>query len=184
MTLNACIATRLNVPKRARRERIINECDGICGAVSPDRLLAVAQELWARASAGFPELPDILVGLDNGGVVLTVGLAIVSGVKYKLGYKLDLDLPRKIEIVEPYAVSPQVYFYDLTPGSSVFIVDDEVCSGETACNAVDALRAAGVSVLAVLCLVEVDSYGAREKIESRGVPLFSVTTLSLDREEK
>lgn len=174
------VVKRLNIPEHARPDRIICAFDGLAEAADPGRLLDLCRALWARFSVNVAAKPDYLFGLDSGGIVPTVGIAIITGLPYRLAYKLDLELPAKITICEPFAARPYVFAYNLAVGQTAVLVDDEVFTGETACNAITALRAAGVTVLAMICLSEVTSKGAREKIETLGVPLFSGSTLEVE----
>ena len=173
------IVQRLHIPDHARPARIICGLGGLADAADPTELLELCRALWIQFSAKVDTQPDYLFGLDSGGIVPTVGMAVVSGLSYRLAYKLDLDLPGKITIREPFAARPFVFAYNLARGQNAVLVDDEVFTGETACNAIAALRAAGVTVLAVFCITEVTSRGARQKIEQLGVPLFSASTLEV-----
>jgi orotate phosphoribosyltransferase len=56
------------------------------------------------------------------------------------------------------------------PGASVVIVDDVVTTGTSTVTAIEAARAAGMKVIAVLCLVEREEAGGRANIERAAHP--------------
>jgi orotate phosphoribosyltransferase len=65
----------------------------------------------------------------------------------------------------------------------VVIVEDIVTSGGAALMACDALRAAGLEVNALLCVVDREE-GGRAEIEAKGLrfdPLFTATALGIKK---
>src|SRR5215472_5884211 len=95
---------RLGVTSDMRDVRIIHELDGIDGEVLPTSLLRTGSELWDawRRHRDF-EPADLLLGLDAGGILPTVAVALASDLPYRLAWKLDLDLPHKRRFSEPHA---------------------------------------------------------------------------------
>lgn len=59
------------------------------------------------------------------------------------------------------------------PGARCVVVEDSMTSGASALSAVEALRAHGASVLAVLTLVD-RAEGGRELLDGHGLPLLSL----------
>src|SRR5262249_40162373 len=101
---------RLGMPPHARDIRIVHELDGILDHVHPSTLLRVGDALWERWSQ-HPRFtaPDLLMGLDAGGIVPTIALAIASNAPYRLAWKLDLDLPNKRRFTESHARRTEVF---------------------------------------------------------------------------
>ena len=72
----------------------------------------------------------------------------------------------------------------LRPGASVVVVDDVCTTGGSTITAIEAVRAAGMKVAAVICLVDREQ-GGRAAIEAaaQGAPFFSVFTANDVRTE-
>lgn len=101
---------RLGVPPQTREVRIVHELDGILDQVQPATLLQTGSALWEVWSR-HPEFttPDVLLGLDAGGILPTVAVALASNLPYRLAWKLDLDLPDKRHFTEPHARRTEVF---------------------------------------------------------------------------
>jgi adenine phosphoribosyltransferase len=169
---------RLGVEPGMRGERIVHELDGMLAPVEPARLLATGRDLWA-AWIGDPDhvSPNILLGLDAGGIPPTFTLALAADLPYRLAWKLDLDLPHKNVFAEPHARRTDVFTYAEFAGQRVLVVDDEITTGRTAANLTAMLRAAGAEVVGIVCLVEDTTGGGRALLDELGVPLCTLTRL-------
>jgi adenine phosphoribosyltransferase len=169
---------RLGVPPQARDVRIVHELDGILDQVHPSTLLRTGSALW-EAWSGRPEFtaPDVLLGLDAGGILPTVAVALASDLPYRLAWKLDLDLPHKRRFTEPHARRTDVFTYGDLAGARVLIVDDEITTGNTLANLISVLRDSAVDVTGVACLIEDTTGSARPLLESLGVPLCTLSRL-------
>jgi adenine/guanine phosphoribosyltransferase-like PRPP-binding protein len=169
---------RLGIEPEVRDVRIVHELDGILDHVHPAALVRTGQALWGAWSR-HPAFgrPDVLLGLDAGGILPTVAVALASGLPYRLAWKLDLDLPHKRRFTEHNARRTDVFTYGDLTGARVLIVDDEITTGRTAINLVSVLREADVVVRGVACLVEESAGGARHLLELHGVPLCTLTRL-------
>jgi adenine phosphoribosyltransferase len=169
---------RLGVPAGTRDIRIVHELDGIVDQVDPSTLLWTGSALW-DAWSRHPEFtgPDVLLGLDAGGILPTIALALASDLPYRLAWKLDLDLPHKLRFTEPHARRTEVFAYGDLTGARVLIVDDEITTGNTLTNLVTVLRDAAVDVTGIACLIEDTAGNARPLLDSLGVPLCTLTRL-------
>lgn len=169
---------RFGVPPQTRDVRIVHELDGILDHVHPSTLLQTGSALW-EAWSQRPEFtaPDVLIGLDAGGILPTVAVALASDLPYRLAWKLDLDLPDKRRFTEPHARRTEVFTYGDLAGARVLIVDDEVTTGNTLTNLVAVLRDSAVEVIGIACLIEDTTGNARPLLESMGVPLCTLTRL-------
>ena len=169
---------RLGTDEATRGVRIVHPLDGILAEVAPQEVIRCGQQLWAawtdRATAPGP---DLLLGLDAGGILPTVAVALASGLPYRLAWKLDLALPHKRRFAEPHARRTDVFTYGDMRGIRVLIVDDEVPTGRTACNLAAVLRAAGAAVVGVACLIEDSAGGAADRLHAEGLPLCTLTRL-------
>jgi adenine phosphoribosyltransferase len=172
------IRNRISIPEGTRKERVVHSLDGMLGPVRPAELITVCDEL--RASMGDLLLGCTILGLDSGGIIPAVGLSIVASLPYRIAYKVSLDIDNKLMFREPNAVGKNIYVYDLDPSGRYIIVDDELYSGDTLCSALGEMQRGGFRVGAVAVLAELTTLGAREKVESMGVPLFSHRTWSLE----
>lgn len=169
---------RLGVPPQTRDVRIVHELDGIVDHVNPATLLRTGSTLWDAWSC-HPAFtaPDVLLGLDAGGILPTVAVALASDLPYRLAWKLDLDLPHKRRFTEPHARRTEVFTYGELTGTRVLIVDDEITTGNTLASLVTVLRDSAVEVTGVACLIEDTTGKARPLLESLGVPLCTLTQL-------
>ncbi len=65
----------------------------------------------------------------------------------------------------------------LTPGDEVVICEDVITTGRSALDAIEAVRAAGATVLGVLAIVDREE-GGRAPIEAAGVPVVALVPVS------
>jgi adenine phosphoribosyltransferase len=169
---------RLGVPHETRGIRIVHELDGILDQVQPSTLLRTGNALWdAWSSHEAFSAPDLLLGLDAGGILPTIAVALASDLPYRLAWKLDLDLPHKRRFTEPHARRTEVFTYGELAGTRVLVVDDEVTTGNTLANLVAVLRESALEVTGVACLVEEANGDARALLGSIGVPLCTLARL-------
>ncbi len=62
------------------------------------------------------------------------------------------------------------------PGESVIIVEDVVTTGGSTLKAIDVAEAEGLRVEAVLALIDREEANARERIQKKGIPFYSILT--------
>lgn len=169
---------RLGVPEHARSIRIVHDLDGIQHEVAPGVLTTTGDALWDTwtRDPAFTS-PDLLLGLDAGGILPTVAVALASGLPYRLAWKLDLDLPDKARFSEPHANRTDVYAYGDLAGRRVLIVDDEITTGRTLAGLVQVLRDGGAHVTGIACLIEDTTGQARAIMDALGVPLCTLTRI-------
>lgn len=169
---------RLNVSDSVRPVRVVHTLDGIEHQVAPAALFSVGRELWRRWQAHPDHREhDVLLGLDAGGILPTVAVALASRTAYRLAWKLDLDIPDKRVFHEPHANRTQVFTYGSLAGQRVLIVDDEITTGATMANLIEVLRAGSADIVGVACLVEDTAGNGRERIASLDIPLCALTVL-------
>jgi adenine phosphoribosyltransferase len=174
----ARLVSRLGVTADVRGVRVVHQLDGIEAEVHPADLLTVGHQLWAawRHHRGF-RAHDLILGLDAGGILPTVAVALASSTPYKLAWKLDLDLPDKRVFHERHARRTEVFTYGPVHGRRILIADDEVTSGLTVAGLVDVLHAAGAEVIGVVCLVEETSGGGGSLLKGMGIACCALTTI-------
>lgn len=177
----ARLVERLGVNSTTRRERVVHSLDGLLEPVTADEITITASRLWAACLREFDLsiAPDFLLGLDAGGIVPALGLALASGLPYKIAWKLRLPLPGAVRFTEPHAVRREVYAYGIEPGQRILLVDDEVTTGRTLANLAHTLREAGAEPLGAACLVEDPRHDARRVLRDAGLSLVSLTTLAI-----
>ncbi|MFB6503931.1 phosphoribosyltransferase family protein [Streptomyces sp. NPDC002466] len=177
---SARIVERLSVGATSRRERVIHSLDGLEDPVHPDTLAHTGADLWRLLQKQVPEgldSVDFLLGLDAGGILPTVSLAGAAHLPYKIAWKLHLPLDGAVRFSEPHAMRTDVFAYGIAPGQRIVIVDDEITTGRTLADLTRRLREAGAVPLAVACLVEDTTRGARDLLTDLGLPLVSLTTI-------
>jgi len=177
-TYSARRVRRFSAVPMTRDTRIVHELDGILAEVRPATLLRTGTTLWEAWSSHPRFTPsDLLLGLEVGGILPTIAVALASNLPYRLAWKLDLDLPDKRRFAEPHARRNEVFTYGGFRGVRVLIIDDEVTTGNTLSNLVTMLRDANAVVTGIACLVEDTAGDARRRLESLGIPLCTLTRL-------
>jgi adenine phosphoribosyltransferase len=175
---NARQVRRLGVSDTVRPVRVVHDLDGIGEDVRPDAVLDTGNELWRRwLSHSAYRDHEIILGLDAGGILPTIGVAMASRSPYRLAWKLNLDLPDKVVFHEPHARRLEVFAYGDFSGRRVLIVDDEVTTGQTAANLIKALRRVGADVVGLLCLVDDVATQGRAVLEKLDVPLCALSQI-------
>jgi orotate phosphoribosyltransferase len=128
----------------------------------PELLRELGERLAARAREAAPEATR-LAGPELGAVALTAAASLASGLPFVIIRKeqKDYGTERRLE-------------GDFVAGEEVCLVEDVVTSGGAAVEAVRALRDAGLTCRAALCVVDREEGGAdalaREAV--RLTPLF------------
>jgi orotate phosphoribosyltransferase len=136
----------------------------------PDLLRDIAAGLAAKLPTHEPF--DLLAGPELGAVAIVAAVSLVCGRPFVIvrkgakGYGTDKVMEGRAE-----------------PGQKVVIIEDVVTSGGAALMAADALRAAGLEVDTLLCVVDREE-GGRAQIEEQGLvfdPLFTSTALGIKK---
>ena len=177
--VRAGLCQRLNSDHRSYK--VLMNVSGDVGefAITPGDLRLAARELAEKLPCG---QPDYLVGFAPGGIPITVALAYELEARALIAYKTRLSVPGELTWSEPHAFNATFYFYDAVPGTSMVLVDDEVDSGNTVCNAVRALRSRDVNVIGVASAIEVvhDGHSAgRQQLQDLGLTLTSLRKLDV-----
>jgi orotate phosphoribosyltransferase len=150
-------------------------------AIVPHELRQASKALAAAVRSDVR--PDYVIGLAPGGIPMAVGVAYEMDLPAIIAYKSRLGLPDESTWSEPHCVGDVFYFYGATPGMSVLIVDDEVDTGNTICDAVRSLRESGCVVVDVACAVEILHSGrsaGREQLAAMDVDLKALRTIDVD----
>ena len=183
--LRVGLAGRRNVDKRSYKVLMNASGDSRKFAIVPKDLQAIAKQLVVCLQIS--KLPDYIVGFAPGGIPIAVALAYELNIPLVNAYKCRLDLPNEITWSEPHCLFNTFYFYGAYSGMSVVLVDDEIDSGHTLCNAIQEFRAQGVQILDVACVVEVlhnnHSMG-RSKLLDLHLDLKSLLRLEVDEYAK
>lgn len=176
--VRAARVQRLDVTSMNRMARVVNNLDGIGSAVPPDRFRDAGIELWRRWTNEHPDrVPDVLLGMDTGGIIPTLTVALAADLPYQLAWKQELHLYTKHAFTAPYGRNRVVHLYAQVAGRRVLLVDDQITTGTTLRNMTNLLRDAGAVVLGALCVVEDTFRNGRALLERNGVPLCALTTL-------
>lgn len=135
------------------------------GAVAIGNLLydALAESGWSFSGAG---------GMTLGADPLTTAIAMVS---HERGAPLASFIVRKE--AKAHGANQQIEVGGtLEPGARVVVLDDTVTTGGSTMRAVEAMRAAGYTVVGAACVVD-RLEGGRERLAENGVPLVSLVEL-------
>jgi adenine/guanine phosphoribosyltransferase-like PRPP-binding protein len=183
--LRVGLAGRRNVDQRSYKVLMNASGDSREFAIVPKDLQTIAKRL--AACLQISTQLDYIVGFAPGGIPIAVALAYELNIPLITAYKCRLDLPDEITWSEPHCLFNTFYFYGAYSGMSVILVDDEVDSGHTLCNAIRELQTHGVQILDVACVVEVlhgsHSMG-RIKLLDLNLHLKSLLRLDVDKYKK
>ncbi len=115
--------------------------------------------------------PKAIGGLTMGADPVAASTSYTS---YLRGEPIDAMVIRK----EPkrYGTGSQVEGY-VRPGDEVVIVDDVITTGGSTIKAIEAARAAGLKVVAVIVIVDRCECDGRQNIEALGIPVYSILTI-------
>ena len=117
---------------------------------------------------------DIILGVDASGYIPAVAASIETELPLMAAVKADLESELKIPFDEPDAARTHVLLYQC-PQGRVIIVDDEIMTGETLLNLVEALEQNDCEVLAAVVPIESTRHDARSKLKAKGIELISHT---------
>jgi adenine/guanine phosphoribosyltransferase-like PRPP-binding protein len=179
--VRATVCERRNEDARAYKILMNVAGDSREFAILPMEMRKVGRQL-ATCLAAVAE-PDYVVGFAPGGIPSAMALAIEVNLPMIVAYKCQLGLPGEIVWEEPHCVNSTFYLYGLSGGMRVVLVDDEVDSGATICNAVRALRAAGIEVVAVAVAAEALHGGysrGRARLDELGLALHCVGSVEVE----
>lgn len=133
--------------KDKRKYKFLNGLDGRGIPLFGENLLNDAKALFAKFnSADF----DYILGFAEGGMVPAFALSMAAQRPLIGSYRLRLKLEGEILFQEPHSERYAHYVYGLKPGDRVAIVEDEITSGKTTTNAINALEKAGIIVSGVM----------------------------------
>jgi hypothetical protein len=104
------------VPPGTRDIRVVHEIDGILDPVHPTDLYQAGRALWSLWTGhDATARPDLLLGLDAGGILPTVAVALASNLPYRLAWKPtstyrtsggSWSRTRRVEVYKITATSP------------------------------------------------------------------------------
>lgn len=183
--LHVGLAGRRNVDQRSYKVLMNASGDSREFAIVPKDLRTIAKQLAACLQTSTQ--PDYIVGFAPGGIPIAVALSYELNIPLVIAYKCRLDLPDEITWSEPHCLFNTFYLYGVCSGMSVVLVDDEVDSGHTLCNAIRELQVHGVQILDVACVVEVlhDGYSmGKARLLDLYLHLKSFLRLEVDKYAK
>ena len=123
---------------------------------------------------------DAIGGLTLGADPIVAAVAAVSHARREEFNPLRAFIVRK----EPKKHGTQRFIegYEPSPGTPVVIVDDVCTTGGSTLKAIRAAEEAGMTVVAVLCLVDREQGGREALRDYRFCPLFTATELLAEAE--
>lgn len=127
--------------------------DGRYGAMIPSQLRSAIAMLVPRVNlVGV----NYIIGIPEGGLIPAYEFAAATDIHLILASHSQPAVPGAIRFIEPHSTpdSSAKYIFGLSPGDKVIVVEDEVTTGATLRNCVNALRSAGVicdDVVAIYC---------------------------------
>ena len=134
----------------------------------PELLRDIAAGLAAKLTPYEPF--DLLAGPELGAVAIVTALSLQSGKPFVIVRKAEKEYGTK-----------RVFEGRAAAGQRVVAVEDVVTSGGAALSAVAQLRAAGLQVVGLLCVVDREQ-GGRAAFDAAGVafdPLFTASGLGI-----
>jgi ADP-ribosylglycohydrolase/adenine/guanine phosphoribosyltransferase-like PRPP-binding protein len=154
----------------SRQNMVVHGLDGIAEPTDAVYVEELMRKLMSNINY---RRGDILVALDSSGYIPGLAASKVTGLPLICAKKADLDISNKIESIEPGTPHEQIFLYNLPDKSNVIIVDDEIMTGKTVLNLIDALTKKGHKVIGVVVPLESSRYNAREELKEKGYELVS-----------
>jgi adenine phosphoribosyltransferase len=116
-----------------------------------------------------PLKPDLLVGIESRGFLISAPLAYLSGRGFAMVRKRG-KLPGK---VIPYSYdleygtdTVEIQADAIAPGHRVVVLDDLLATGGTMAAAIKLLRSVGADVVGAACIIELAFLSGRAKIDA------------------
>ena len=116
-----------------------------------------------------PLKPDLLIGIESRGFLISAPLAYLSGRGFAMVRKrgklpgrvipFSYDLEYGTDTVEIQADA-------VAPGQRVVVLDDLLATGGTMSAAISLLRAVGAEVVGAACIIELAFLGGRKRIDT------------------
>jgi adenine phosphoribosyltransferase len=121
-----------------------------------------------------PYDPELLVGIESRGFLVTAPLALVLGCGFvmvrKKGKLPGPTIPHSYDL-EYGTDTVEVQADAVQPGQKVVVLDDLLATGGTLAAAIALLRKVGADVRAAACIIELTSLGGRMRLD---VPFASL----------
>ncbi len=123
-----------------------------------------------------PYAPDLLIGIESRGFLVTAPLALELGCGFimvrKQGKLPGATVPFTYDL-EYGTDTIEVQNDIIEPGSRVVIMDDLLATGGTMAAAIELARGVGAKVVAAACIIELSFLGGREKLDVPFTALIS-----------
>jgi len=120
-----------------RKEKLIHPFDG---RVIPLNPLIIRQHAEILAEKLMLDGVDYIIGLAEGGLIPGYMVAEVTGIPFVGSYRVRLKLPHEIHFVEVHSERAGHFIYGIKPGRKVVIIEDEITTGQTILNMIDAMK--------------------------------------------
>lgn len=137
----------------------------------PDAWRACVDQL---AAAIRPHKPDMLIGIESRGFLVTAPLALDLGCGFamvrKAGKLPGATIPHTYDL-EYGTDTVEVQESIIPPGNRVVVMDDLLATGGTMAAAIALAREVGAEVVAAACIIELKFLGGRERLD---VPFSSI----------
>ena len=121
-----------------------------------------------------PHQPDLLVGIESRGFLVTAPLALVLGCGFvmvrKKGKLPGATIPHSYDL-EYGADTVEIQADAVQPGQKVVVLDDLLATGGTLAAAIALLRKVGADVRGAACIIELTFLGGRSRVD---VPFTSL----------
>ena len=127
-----------------------------------------------RLSEKFKEIEfDYVVGFAEAGVISALGIANAIKKPFIGSYRVKLKEEGEISFIEPHSTRANHYIYGLKKGDRIIIVEDEITTGDTILNAVNALIKKEIIVRGVATfIVDGTKRGYLKELRKLNIPFF------------
>jgi adenine phosphoribosyltransferase len=161
------------------RSQLGTPLDGRYGAMTPSELRLAINTLIQRANL---EGVDYIVGIPEGGMIPAYEFASSINKKLVLASHSQPENTDAIKFFEPHSIKDRSakYIYGLKKGDTVIVVEDEITTGRTIINCVNALRQAGISCTEVVSIYCADGLLMYEKLKKENIKLNFLWNISQD----
>ncbi|MFA6427050.1 MAG: phosphoribosyltransferase domain-containing protein [Candidatus Magasanikbacteria bacterium] len=112
---------------------------------------------------------DYILGFCEQGIVPAYTIAFLTKIPFISSTRTRLNDHTEIHFVEEHSMFPNQYIYGLKKGDKVAIIEDEITTGKTLCNAITSLHQKGVEVKEVGALIMTSDTNNLGKLKKQAI---------------
>lgn len=127
---------------------------------------------------------DKIVTEEDKGTPLATTVSLISGLPLSIArwynYSLNDDTQIAVDLDSEY-FNGKLYLNGVVKNDKVIIIDDTLSTGGTLISLIEAIRKSGANIVDVICVIEKEGYGGREKVlKKTGIEVKTIHKILVD----